>query len=98
MTADISSSLSNLSVEDRYDHSKLPKNFIGLNTIDTAPESEIKAFVKSHGGHSVIQSVCLFIIPVATFLSTHTHKIILTYLLFDFFSIGPYCKQWYCCS
>ena len=61
MTSEVSSSLSNLSIGDQYDHSKLPKNFIGLNTIDNAPESEVKAFVKSHGGHSVIQSVCYFL-------------------------------------
>lgn len=53
-------SSSNLSHnESTYDHSKLSSNFIGINTIENAPESEVKDFVKSHGGHTVIQSVSI---------------------------------------
>lgn len=53
-----SETLSNgIDANSKYNYNNLPSNFIGLNTIENAPESDVKAFVKSHGGHTVIKSV-----------------------------------------
>jgi acetyl-CoA carboxylase/biotin carboxylase 1 len=55
-----SETLSNgIDANSKYNHKNLPSNFIGLSTIKNAPESDVKAFVKSHGGHTVIKSVRL---------------------------------------
>ncbi|KAK9448940.1 acetyl-CoA carboxylase [Limtongia smithiae] len=38
---------------------KLPAHFIGLNSVDVAPNGPVKEFVQSHGGHTVITSVLI---------------------------------------
>ncbi|EDO19481.1 hypothetical protein Kpol_1018p8 [Vanderwaltozyma polyspora DSM 70294] len=40
-------------------HSNLPPHFLGLNTINNSEESDLKEFVKSHGGHSIISKVLI---------------------------------------
>ncbi|QLG70770.1 hypothetical protein HG535_0A07120 [Zygotorulaspora mrakii] len=40
-------------------HSKLSPHFIGYHTVDTAEDSPLKNFVKSHGGHTVISKVLI---------------------------------------
>lgn len=64
-----------------YNHSSLPSSFIGLNTIDVAPESNVKAYIKSHGGHTVISSVSMLDLNVRLFSNR---------------LVGPHCKQRYC--
>lgn len=44
-------------VSSQYNHATIPATFIGLNTIDVAPDSKVKSFIKEHGGHTVISSV-----------------------------------------
>ncbi|KAH8832774.1 acetyl CoA carboxylase [Flagelloscypha sp. PMI_526] len=41
-----------------YDHSRV-QQYIGGNSLDNAPESSVRDFVKSHGGHTVITKVLI---------------------------------------
>lgn len=50
-----------VAVADKYSPENLPSSFIGLHTVDAAPDSDVKAFVKSHNGHTVIKSVRLLL-------------------------------------
>ncbi|CAN6604237.1 acetyl-CoA carboxylase [Trichomonascus vanleenenianus] len=43
----------------KYDHTRLPDHFKGLNSLERAENSAVKDFVQSHGGHTVINSVLI---------------------------------------
>lgn len=43
----------------QYDHSTLPAHFLGLNSVNTAPESAVRSFVAEKYGHTVITSVLI---------------------------------------
>ncbi|CAI1647626.1 hypothetical protein SEUBUCD650_0M03390 [Saccharomyces eubayanus] len=42
-----------------HKQSRLPPQFIGLNTVETAPSSTLKDFVESHGGHTVTSKILI---------------------------------------
>lgn len=47
------------SSNEKYDHSRLPPHFLGLNSIHTAEKSAVKDFIQQNGGHTVITSVLI---------------------------------------
>lgn len=44
---------------DKFDHSRLPAHFFGLNSVQNAPDSAVRSFAAERRGHTVITSVLI---------------------------------------